>query len=231
LNIDIPSGNGWQGMDESWTDGDARQAAALSDLLDLLNAGDPDAATALAARAEADGDLAGLLRIARLLAVQPDLDAIERVSATLRPWDTPVPPSVLEVTGLDHVALPVSDLDRAVEFYVGLLGLRIIAETRTPPPPTTPHVDFAAGHARVLVYQALGAGETTPRKTLSGVMQFPHVALRVSESEGVLERLSASGYPFDGPTPSGDGEAALHLWDPDGNQIDLVVPWPDGATR
>jgi glyoxylase I family protein len=138
--------------------------------------------------------------------------------------------SVLEVTGLDHVALPVSDLDRAVAFYTEVLGLRIVNEVRTPPAPTTPHVDFAAGAARVLVYQALGVGEATPRKSLGGVMQFPHVALRVMETASVLERLRAHDCSFDGPVPSGPGRAEVHLWDPDGNQIDLIVPWPEAVT-
>jgi catechol 2,3-dioxygenase-like lactoylglutathione lyase family enzyme len=128
------------------------------------------------------------------------------------------------------VALPVSDLDRAVAFYTGVLGLRIVNESRTPPAPTTPHVDFAAGEARVLVYQALGAGEATPRKSLGGIVQFPHVALRVMETASVLERLRANDCPFDGPVPSGPGRAEVHLWDPDGNQIDLIVPWPEAVT-
>jgi catechol 2,3-dioxygenase-like lactoylglutathione lyase family enzyme len=268
-------------MGERGDDGEARQAAVLSDYIDLLNTSAGGAAATLAERATADGDLRRLLTIARLLSVRPDLVAVEHTSGRLRPWqhaeardtqsrlpigasgaeaarpaepphardgsspavigssgpttgspaDTTAPRSVLEVTSLDHVALPVSDLDRAVAFYGGVLGLRLINESRTPPPPTTPHIDFAAGQARVLVYQALRTGETTPRKTaVSGVMQFPHVALRVTDPATMLERLRASGHPFDGPIPSGAGDAAVHLWDPDGNQIDLIVPWPEGAT-
>jgi len=255
-------------MGEHWDDREARQAAVVSDFVDLLNAGDGNAA-ALAERATADADLRRLLTIARLLSVRPELDAVERTSARLRPWrgvragnadarlpieapslrngsppaageslpliadspaPTPGPRSVLEVTGLDHVALPVSDLDRAVAFYTGVLGLPIVNESRTPPAPTTPHVDFAAGQARVVVYQALGAGESTPRKTLGGLMQFPHVALRVMETENVLGRLRANGCPFHGPVPSGPGRAEVRLWDPDGNQIDLIVPWPEQVT-
>ncbi|HEY7065042.1 MAG TPA: VOC family protein [Chloroflexota bacterium] len=143
----------------------------------------------------------------------------------------PAPRSVLEVTGLDHVALPVSDLERAVAFYRGVLGLPIVNESRTPPPPTTPHVDFAAGDARLLVYQALGRGEAAPRKALGGELQFPHVALRLPAAAPVLARLRANGHPFDGPIPSGAGQAAVHLWDPDGNQVDLIVPWPEPAAR
>jgi catechol 2,3-dioxygenase len=275
--MDKSNGNGRHSIGEHGDDREARQAAALSEFVDLLNAGASNAA-ALAERGTTDAALRPLLMIARLLIVQPDLDTIERTSARLRPWrsvgtadtlarlpveartvsDTPpgdeardgsplataesLPPpadapavtpcrrSVLEVTGLDHVALPVSDLDRAVAFYTGVLGLRIVNEVRTPPAPTTPHVDFAAGEARVLVYQALGAGEATPRKSLGGIVQFPHVALRVMESTSVLERLRAHDCPFDGPVPSGPGRAEVHLWDPDGNQIDLIVPWPEAVT-
>jgi catechol 2,3-dioxygenase len=288
--MDKSNGNGQHSMGEHEGAREARQAAVLSDFVDLLNAG-ADNAAALAERATTDADLRRLLTIARLLTVQPDASAIERTSARLRPWrsvgagdtraqlpveargaserppvdepasgaglvpieargagdgspyaaESPTPPadvpdaaadrrSVLEVTGLDHVALPVSDLDRAVAFYTGVLGLRIVNESRTPPAPTTPHVDFAAGEARVLVYQALGAGEATPRKSLGGVMQFPHVALRVMETARVLERLRAHDCPFDGPVPSGPGHAEVHLWDPDGNQIDLIVPWPEAVT-
>jgi glyoxylase I family protein len=270
--MDNRNGYGWQGQADHESDDEARQAEVLSDLVDLLNAGAENAA-ALAERATANGDLRRLLTVARLLSVQPDLDAIERASARLRPWQgadprpvptplasdaegthdagdvgnvdalgaadslppsspaVPAPRGVLEVTGLDHVALPVSDLERAVAFYRGVLGLPIVNESRTPPPPTTPHVDFAAGEARLLVYQALGSGEAAPRKALGGELQFPHVALRLAGAAPVLARLRASGHPFDGPIPSGAGEAAVHLWDPDGNQIDLIVPWPEPAAR
>lgn len=266
--MDTRNGHGSQGMADHESD-EARQAAALSDLVDLLNAGADAAAEASVARADGGGDLRRLLAVARLLSVQPDLAVIEQTSALLRPWDTrphPIPAglpadvdgagegggtesprdgdsllpasrapsaarSVLEVTGLDHVALPVSDLERAVAFYRGVLGLPIVNESRTPPPPTTPHVDFAAGDARLLVYQALSRGEAAPRKALAGELQFPHVALRLAGATPVLARLRASGHPFDGPIPSSAGEAAVHLWDPDGNQIDLIVPWPEAAAR
>ncbi len=230
-------------MGEVLDDREALQASVVSDYVDLLNAGTRHDAVAFVERAgRADDDVRRLLTIARLLSVRPDPVRVERISARLPPWREGVAHAdaaarepdatrgLLEVTGLDHVALPVSDLDRAVAFYNGVLGLRIAGESRTPLPPTTPHVDFAAGQARLSVYLALPVGESSPHKSLAGVVQFPYVALRVPEHGSVLRRLRASGHPFDGPVPSGAGRADVHVWDPDGNQIDLVLSWPQAAT-
>ena len=35
--------------------------------------------------------------------------------------------SPIQLTGIHHVGIPVTDFDRALEFYVGVLGLELIA--------------------------------------------------------------------------------------------------------
>jgi catechol 2,3-dioxygenase-like lactoylglutathione lyase family enzyme len=138
-------------------------------------------------------------------------------------------PSVLEIAALDHVALPVSDLDRAIAFYTQVLGLRVLREARTPPPPTTPHVEFELGAVRLSVFLALGQGEPTPRTRRAGAVQYPHLALQVREPVAALRRLRASGYPFEGPLLWGAGQAQVYLRDPDGNQLEFSLPWPEAA--
>jgi catechol 2,3-dioxygenase-like lactoylglutathione lyase family enzyme len=137
---------------------------------------------------------------------------------------------MLDITTVDHIALPVSDLDQAVAFYTEVMGLRIVREMRNPAPPTTPHVDLEAGQVHLSVFLALDPGEDTPRKNLSKVSQFPHVAFQVKDAAGALDRLKASGYPFDGPIPRSSGRAEVYLWDPDGNQLEFTMPWPATAT-
>ncbi len=135
----------------------------------------------------------------------------------------------MEITAVDHIALPVSDLDRAVEFYTKVMGMRVVKEWRTPPPPTTPHIDLESGAVHLSLFLALRDGEETPRKNLSKVAQFPHVAFQVKDPEGALHRLQESGHPFEGPIPRGPGRAEVYLWDPDGNQVEFTMPWPATA--
>ena len=136
---------------------------------------------------------------------------------------------MMEITRVDHIALPVADLDRAVEFYTRIMGLHVVKEWRDPPPGVTPHIDLESGQVHLSVFLALREGEDTPRKNLSKIAQFPHVAFQVTAPEDALRRLQEGGYPFDGPVPRGPGRAEVYLWDPDGNQVEFTMPWPATA--
>jgi catechol 2,3-dioxygenase-like lactoylglutathione lyase family enzyme len=136
---------------------------------------------------------------------------------------------MMEITRVDHIALPVRDLDRAVAFYTRVMGMQVVKEWRDPPSPITPHVDLESGQVHLSVFLALREGEEAPRKNLSKLAQFPHVAFLVKNPDDALRRLQESGYPYDGPIPRGRGRAEVYLWDPDGNQVEFTMPWPTPA--
>jgi glyoxylase I family protein len=134
--------------------------------------------------------------------------------------DAPDSATALRIAGLDHVVLRVADLERAIEFYRGVLGCRVERELQQPR-----LVQMRAGASLIdLVPQ----GETAVR----GTGNMDHFALRLdafdSQALGahlrrhgidpgaVHERYGAEGY---GPS--------LYFTDPDGNTVELKGP----ATR
>ena len=111
--------------------------------------------------------------------------------------------------------VPVSDIDRAVDFYGNVLGLDL--QVRRQDLPENREAEFKAGNGTLLVYESVGAGQS--RHTVAG--------FRVGDIDGAVAGLRARGVAFEeydlpnlktenGIAAVGDVRAA---WcrDPDGN--------------
>jgi catechol 2,3-dioxygenase-like lactoylglutathione lyase family enzyme len=111
--------------------------------------------------------------------------------------------------------VPVSDIEAAVEFYNGALGLQL--NERRDDLPTNREAELSAGSGNLLLYESVGAGQS--RHTVAG--------FRVDDLDAVVARLRTRGVAFeeydladlktvDGIASVGDVRAA---WckDPDGN--------------
>jgi catechol 2,3-dioxygenase len=132
------------------------------------------------------------------------------------------------------VHLKVADLDRAIEFYHGVLGFEITQRQGA-------HAAFlSAGgyhhHIGLNTWESRG-GSPPPR----GATGLYHVAILYPTRAALadaLRRLQRAGIPLDGAADHGVSEA-LYLRDPDGNGIELyfdrpVDQWPraaDGTIR
>ena len=118
---------------------------------------------------------------------------------------------------LHHVALSVTDMDRAAWFYGTVLGLQEI-----PRPP----FDFGGAWYQ-LGDRQLHLIVHPPTRTLRGSMEIGprdgHLALRVRDRQEVVDRLLAHGIKVldlpDNPTPW----AQVYCCDPDGNVIEFNV--------
>jgi catechol 2,3-dioxygenase-like lactoylglutathione lyase family enzyme len=111
--------------------------------------------------------------------------------------------------------VPVSSVDRAVEFYEGLLGLDVVA--RRDDLPQNPEAEFSAGEGGLLAYESVAAGQS--RGTLAG--------FRVDDIDAAVTALRERGVKFEeydtpdlktenGIASVGDVRAAWFK-DPDGN--------------
>src|SRR5919108_4756511 len=111
--------------------------------------------------------------------------------------------------------VPVSDIDRAVEFYGDVLGLEL--QARRQDLPENREAEFKAGTGTLLAYESVGAGQS--RHTVAG--------FRVDDLDAVVSALRDRGVTFEeydlpdlktenGIASLGDVRAA---WcrDPDGN--------------
>ena len=118
---------------------------------------------------------------------------------------------------LHHVALSVTDMDRAAWFYGTVLGLQEI-----PRPP----FDFGGAWYQ-LGDRQLHLIVHPPTRTLRGSMEIGprdgHLALRVRDRQEVVDRLLAHGIKVldlpDNLTPW----AQVYCCDPDGNVIEFNV--------
>jgi catechol 2,3-dioxygenase-like lactoylglutathione lyase family enzyme len=113
--------------------------------------------------------------------------------------------------------VPVSDIDRAVEFYEDKLGLKL--EVRRDDLPQNREAEFGGGNGTLLVYESVAAGQS--RGTVAG--------FRVDDLESAASALRERGVVFEeydmpelktenGIARIGDVLAAW-LKDPDGNII------------
>ena len=130
---------------------------------------------------------------------------------------------MIEIDTLHHVALPVSDLNRAREFYTGLLGLKEIER---------PNFPFGGAWYQVGDRQLhlIVASDPTFRSGKGVNAQDGHWAVRVKSFRRALDYLRSKGYREGteagmqsmrvspaGPT----GFPQIHLMDPDRNMIEI----------
>jgi catechol 2,3-dioxygenase-like lactoylglutathione lyase family enzyme len=117
--------------------------------------------------------------------------------------------------------IPVTDLDRAVEFYGKKLGLGTPERDEMP---GNPGARFAVGGGELYIYESVGAGQS--RHTLA--------AFEVDDIEQTVESLRNNGVTFEeydmpnmktenGIATIGEDKGAFFK-DPDGNIVGIAQP-------
>lgn len=132
-------------------------------------------------------------------------------------------------TRIGHVHLKVADLQRALDFYCGLLGFEL----------TTTYGDQAAfisaggyhHHIGLNTWYSKGAGPA-PRRG-AGLFHTAILYPTRKDLATIYQRLQQANYPFTGVADHGVSEA-LYLDDPDKNGVELYWDkprelWPQKA--
>jgi catechol 2,3-dioxygenase len=131
---------------------------------------------------------------------------------------------------IGHVHLKVADLDRALDFYSGVLGFEVMQRIGDSA------AFLSAGgyhhHLGLNTWESLGGSPPPP--TATGLY---HVAILYPTRAALvdaLHRLIAAGIPLEGASDHGVSQA-LYLRDPDDNGIELYwdrpqEEWPRTAT-
>lgn len=135
---------------------------------------------------------------------------------------TPSTPPPLR--GIHHVALIVRDIDVARRFYLGILGLRLRAETwRDARQSWKLDVDLPDGtQLEIFTFPDAPARPSRPE-----AMGLRHLALRVDDLDGWIAHLTGAGV-FVEPVRIDPltGARFTFFADPDGLPIELVGPDP-----
>jgi catechol 2,3-dioxygenase-like lactoylglutathione lyase family enzyme len=136
--------------------------------------------------------------------------------------DTGHPPTP-RIHGLDHAAIIVSDLDRALHFYQKGLGFRLLGhiEMNDDRARTLTHLDTGRGIVELVssaVDPASAADTYNDRQT-----GIPHIALRVTDLDAIAQSLRDAGITFtQEPVTTPHGARVAFFTDPDGTLIELV---------
>ncbi|RYE39267.1 MAG: VOC family protein [Hyphomicrobiales bacterium] len=123
------------------------------------------------------------------------------------------------ITGLGHVAIKVTDLDRSLDYYINTLGF---------PEMLRLHKDDGSVwlvYLRVTDTQYLEVfpGAENDRAPGWNANGMNHMCLTVDDIDSVLAQLAASGIELLLPLKTAiDGNRQAWLEDPDGNRIELM---------
>jgi predicted enzyme related to lactoylglutathione lyase len=125
--------------------------------------------------------------------------------------------STSPITGVDYISVPVQDIDRAVEFYGGVLGLPERKRWGS-----MPGVEFQAGNLTLALMEPEAFGQTFSPNALP-------IAFQVDDVEAVRTALQEQGIEFRGEIiDSGVCHQAIFS-DPDGNPLDLHHRYAPGG--
>jgi glyoxalase family protein len=140
------------------------------------------------------------------------------------------------IQGIHHVTAIAGDAQRNLDFYTGLLGLRLVKRTVNFDDPGTYHLYYGDEEGRPGTIMTFFPWKNAPRGSL-GAGQTSATAFSVPEgSLGFWQgRLQAAGLPVESPRVRFD-EEVLSFADPDGLRLELVAhdgvgdlpPWQDG---
>jgi len=122
------------------------------------------------------------------------------------------------IGGIDHVAIVVSDMDKALGFYSGLLGLEIVSDGR---PKGGEKKTFLGNKSGVFL-------AVTEDKNRPAGGPVNHIAFRVGDVESLGRRLKDAGISFtEEKTGSDRKPAAYHFLDPDGLELEICAATPN----
>ncbi|HWM62994.1 MAG TPA: VOC family protein [Solirubrobacterales bacterium] len=122
---------------------------------------------------------------------------------------------------IGHVHLKVADLDRALDFYCGVLGFELQQRIGD----EAAFVSAGGYHHHIGLNTWHSRGGSPPPPGSTGLF---HLAIRYPDRRTLadaLRRLTEAGVPLEGASDHGVSEA-LYLSDPDGNGIELYRDRP-----
>lgn len=118
------------------------------------------------------------------------------------------------VSAIDHCSLIVANTGKALEFYEGILGLKV-DESR--PNLGYPGAWLQVGNSQIHLLEVPNPDSVENRPEHGG--RDHHVALQVKDLNMLIQRFEAANIDY---SKSKSGRAALFCRDFDGNAVELV---------
>ena len=122
---------------------------------------------------------------------------------------------------MGHVHLKVSDLDRSLKFYCGVLGFELMQRLGS----QAAFLSAGGYHHHIGLNTWESAGGSAPPAGTTGLYHLAIVYPERAELADALRRLMGADIPLTGASDHGVSEA-LYLNDPDGNGVELYWDKP-----
>ena len=140
----------------------------------------------------------------------------------------PSPAPIDPGTRIGHVHLKVADLERALDFYCGVLGFTLMQRY-----PGAAFISAGGYHHHIGLNTWESLGGSPPPRGSTGLFHTAILYPSRSTLADALRRLIAAGIALDGASDHGVSEA-LYLRDPDENGVELYhdrpeAEWPRDA--
>ena len=142
--------------------------------------------------------------------------------------------ATIQVQGVHHLTFVGSNREAVIEFYQGILGMRMVLDQPNLDVPGEEHLYFDPGDGRLLTYFVRPTRENDQAPNPEGIGNLHHMALTVSRAvyTQVVERLRDLGIENTGPIDRGFMDS-IYFRDPNGQLLELAcykfVP-PEGFT-
>ena len=132
---------------------------------------------------------------------------------------------MLKIGNINHATFPVTDVQKAKEFYGKVLGLQ---ELPRPEIPGVQGAFFACGDGEI----HLGEKDNTFMRENIPINLMPHVAFTVNSVAQVKKTLTDAGIAYFEFARSPVGRNQIFVQDPDGNVLEITDYTPQhGRTR
>ena len=126
----------------------------------------------------------------------------------------------MAIEHINVISLPVTDQDRARDFYVNTLGFELVADTPMGPGMRWVQVRPQHGQASITLVNWF---DTMPAGSVKGTV------LETSDLDGDVAELQARGVRVDGGIQVAPWGRFVTFDDPDGNGLVLQASTPPGA--
>ncbi len=128
------------------------------------------------------------------------------------------------IKGIAHLAFTVTDMDKALEFYIGGLGFPKAFELADDNgKPWIVYLKVAPGQFIELFYDGVKGAAPIPKQA-----GYAHLCLEVDDIHAIAQQMADAGIPLDIPVQQGkDLNRQCWVKDPDGNRIDFMEMHPE----
>jgi catechol 2,3-dioxygenase-like lactoylglutathione lyase family enzyme len=144
--------------------------------------------------------------------------------------------------GVHHLALTTEDMKATTEFFVDILGMKLVHAMKVPaglgtgpnnrgnpPYESIRHYFFDMGNDSLLAFFEIPKGaEPAANRNAIGGMQ--HVAFVVTDNRfrEIEQRLKDNNIEYNGPTPQLLGLIGIYFYDPNGIRMEMACQPADG---